>query len=93
MALQLDRVAVLWIVAANVLAAGMLYQRLDGLGYLGPIKHRVEAAAEALGLWHAAHPPCGLQDDTMFILTSSRVVHPDGVRPGAGELLLLLLLS
>lgn len=88
----LDRVAVLWIVFANLLAAGMMYQRLDKMGYLSPIKQQVAAVVEpvleTLGLFHASSQQCGLQDSTMFILTSSRVVHPDGVRPGASERLL-----
>lgn len=85
----MDRVAVLWIVFANLLAAGMMYQRLDKMGYLVPIKQQVAAVVEpvleTLGLFHASYQQCGLQDSTMFILTSSRVVHPDGVRPGASK--------
>lgn len=81
----MDKLAVAWIIAANLLAAGMMYQRLDSLGYLGRVKHAVESVVEHFGLLHAAHPQCGLQEETMFILTSSRVVHPDGVRPGASE--------
>lgn len=84
-----DKVAVFWIIAANLLAAGMMYQRLDKMGHLAPIKQQVaavfEPVLEQLGLFHASYAPCGLQNGTMFILTSSRVVHPDGVRPGAGE--------
>lgn len=74
---------ILIILAANVIAAGVLYQRLDSLGYTVPFKHSVEAIYEKLGIYHAAYPQCGQLQDTMFILTSSRVVHPDGVRPGA----------
>lgn len=65
-----------------------MYQRLDKMGYLAPAKQRlasvVEPLLERMGLFHASYQQCGLQDSTMFILTSSRVVHPDGVRPGAG---------
>lgn len=80
----MDRTAAVWILGANLLAFAVLYQRLDTLGYTVPLKHHVETLVERLGLGHAAYPQCGLLDDTMFILTSSRVVHPDGVRPGAG---------
>lgn len=81
----MDRTIVIWVVAANVLAAGMLYQRLESLGYMNSVKHHVEALIEQLGLFHASYPQCGLLKDTMFIITSSRVVHPDGVRPGASK--------
>ena len=84
-----DKVAVLWIIAANLLAGGMMYQRLDKMGYIAPIKQRaaavIEPVLESLGLFHANYQQCGLQDSTMFIITSSRVVHPDGVRPGASK--------
>lgn len=87
----MDKVAVFWILAANLLAGGMMYQRLDKMGYLTPIKHQAAAVfeplLEQLGLFHASYSQCGLQNSTMFILTSSRVVHPDGVRPGASECL------
>jgi hypothetical protein len=88
--MQLDKVAILWIVVANLLAGGMMYQRLDKMGYLGPVKEAAAAVFEPvmaqLGLSHAAsYSQCGLQNSTSFIITSSRVVHPDGVRPGAGE--------
>lgn len=86
----MDRQTILWVVMANLLAGGMMYQRLDKLGYLAPVKEQVSAVVEpvleALGLFHASYQQCGLQDSTMFVLTSSRVVHPDGVRPGASEL-------
>lgn len=88
--MQLDKVAIMWIVVANLLAGGMMYQRLDKMGYLGPLRDAAAAVFEPvlaqLGLSHAAsYSQCGLQNSTSFIITSSRVVHPDGVRPGAGE--------
>lgn len=81
----MDRTIVIWVVAANVLSAGMLYQRLESLGYMNSVKHHVEALTERLGLFHASYPQCGLLKDTMFVLTSTRVVHHDVVRPGAGK--------
>jgi len=89
--IKMDKVAVFWILAANLLAGGMMYQRLDKMGYLAPIKHQAAAVfeplLEELGLFHASYSQCGLQNSTMFIITSSRVVHPDGVRPGASKCL------
>jgi len=81
----MDKLALIWIVGANALAAAILYQRLDKMGYVVPFKHHMEATMERFGLFHASYPQCGLLNDTMFVLTSSRVVHPDGVRPGASE--------
>lgn len=85
----MDRQTILFVIMANLLAGGMMYQRLDKMGYLAPVKEQVAAVVEpvleALGLFHASYQQCGLQDSTMFVLTSSRVVHPDGVRPGASE--------
>jgi hypothetical protein len=86
----MDRQTILWVIMANLLAGGMMYQRLDKIGYLEPVKHQVSAVVEPvmefLGLSHAhSYEQCGLQDSTSFVLTSSRVVHPDGVRPGASE--------
>jgi hypothetical protein len=83
--MALDTSMIVIILAANVIAASVLYQRLDSLGYTVPFKDHVEALYEKLGIYHAAYPQCGQLQDTMFILTSSRVVHPDGVRPGASE--------
>jgi hypothetical protein len=81
----MDRQVLVWVLAANFVAAGMLYQRLDSAGYLAPAKHALDALYEHFGLFHAAHPQCGLLDETMYVLTSSRIVHPDGiVRSGAG---------
>ncbi len=81
----MDRTILVWVIGANFLAAGILWQRLDSLGYMVPLKSHVESLYETLGLFHASYPQCGLLNDTMFILTSSRVVHPDGVRPGASK--------
>jgi hypothetical protein len=87
--MAMDRVAVMWIIMANLLAGGMMYQRLDKMGYLAPVKQHiaavVEPVMEALGLFHASYEQCGLQNATMYIITSSRVVHPDGVKPGASK--------
>ncbi|KAF6265397.1 allantoinase [Scenedesmus sp. NREL 46B-D3] len=81
--MALDKSMIAIILAANAIAASVLYQRLDSLGYTVPFKHHIETLYEKLGLYHAAYTQCGQLQDTMFILTSSRVVHPDGVRPGA----------
>jgi hypothetical protein len=83
--MALDKSMVVIILVANAIAASVLYQRLDSLGYTVPFKHHVESIYERLGIFHAAYQQCGQLQDTMFILTSSRVVHPDGVRPGASE--------
>eukprot|EP00882_Tetradesmus_deserticola_P025499 GHRQ01028014.1.p1 GENE.GHRQ01028014.1~~GHRQ01028014.1.p1 ORF type:complete len:103 (+),score=33.62 GHRQ01028014.1:185-493(+) len=83
--MALDKSMIAIILAANAIAASVLYQRLDSLGYTVPFKHQLEAVYEKLGIYHAAYVQCGQLPDTMFILTSSRVVHPDGVRPGASE--------
>jgi hypothetical protein len=85
--MALDRQAVVWIITANLMAASMLYQRLDKQGYIAPLKHRAHDVLEEWGLVAPSHAPCGLlpNNTTRFILTSSRVVHPHGVRPGAGE--------
>jgi hypothetical protein len=83
--MALDKSMVVIILVANAIAASVLYQRLDNLGYTVPFKHHVESIYERLGIFHAAYEQCGQLQNTMFILTSSRVVHPDGVRPGASE--------
>jgi hypothetical protein len=84
--MALDKSMIVIIVVANAIAASVLYQRLDSLGYTVPFKTHVESLYERLGIFHAAYQQCGQLQDTMFILTSSRVVHPDGVRPGASEI-------
>lgn len=81
----MDKTIIVWIIAANALAGSILYQRLDSMGYMVPFKRHIETMYEKLGLFHASYPQCGLLEHTMFILTSSRVVHPDGVRPGASK--------
>lgn len=82
---RLDYTVVRWIITINVIALGMLVQRAHYLGWTEPVLDKLNSAAASMGLMQAPVPPCGLMNSSAFILTSSRVVFPDGVRAGAGE--------
>jgi allantoinase len=88
----------LFVLLVNAIAAGVLYQRVSSGAIAIPEPVARLAAdvtaglglAEALPAWVSAsaqsrHPfrLCGLLDQASYILASSRVVFPDGVRPGA----------
>jgi hypothetical protein len=81
----MDKTIVIWLVLANVVALLVLHQRLTAIGWDVPLQDTVDSLLEAVGVGHGAYKQCGLLNTTTFILTSSRVVWPDGVRPGAGE--------
>jgi hypothetical protein len=81
----MDKTIVIWLVLANVVALFVLHQRLHAMGWDVPLQDAVDSVFEAVGAGHAAYKPCGLLNTSAFILTSTRVVWPDGVRPGAGE--------
>lgn len=82
---RMDRTAVVWILGANILAFAVLYQRLITMGYAVPFKDHLDAVYEKLGIFHGSYQQCGHFNRTAFIMTSSRVVFPDGVRPGASK--------
>jgi hypothetical protein len=81
----MDKTIVVWLVLANVVALLVLHQRLTAIGWDVPLQDTVDSLYEAVGIGHASYKQCGWLNTTTFILTSSRVVWPDGVRPGAGE--------
>jgi hypothetical protein len=79
----MDRLSVIWVLGANIVALAVLYQRLVTMGYVLPAQDQLEQIFGKLGLAHGDYQPCGLFNASTYILTSSRVVFPDGVRPGA----------
>lgn len=89
----------LFVLLVNAIAAAALYNRASSgaIPLPEPLSRLAADVVVGLGLGEAlpalaaasssastTPQPCGLlQDQTTFILTSSRVVFPDGVRPGA----------
>lgn len=80
----MDKLIAVWLVLANLIAFGVLHQRLTTMGYTVPLGDYLDQLYERLGVLHGAYPKCGFLDDTTFVVASRRVVFPDGdVRPAA----------
>lgn len=67
--------------AMYVIAAAVLYHKLEQAGTWDVIKSHVRAAP-----WNTFSPPCGLLPDKEFVILSDRVQKSWGLAPGAGEL-------
>ena len=82
---KMDKLIAVWLVLANLIAFGVLHQRLTTMGYTVPLGDYLDQLYERFGVLHGAYPKCGFLNDTnTFIVTSRRVVFPDGeVRPAA----------
>ncbi|KAL6762537.1 allantoinase [Haematococcus lacustris] len=77
----MDRSTVLWLLALNVLAGGVLYSRFSG----SDLGSRFNLSVQTLlsNVFPSTRPTCGLLHWDSYVLVSDRVVLPDGVRPAA----------
>ena len=85
-----------WVLAINILALAVLYSRYSETEFVQRIKGQVMEAATPYtnAIVHVLYPKlkplehghvCGLLPLDWYILVSTRVVLPGGVRPAAGE--------
>ena len=66
---------------SQVVALAVVAHRMHAMGVIDLQRWLPSGLVQLAGLQHT----CGLRNTDHLILTSSRVVFPEGVRPGAGK--------
>jgi hypothetical protein len=84
--MTLDRGNVLFMLAINLVAASVLYQRLHTMGYVPSVKEMVHEYGERfLPPSHHMRGECGFVNSSNLVITSRRVVLDTGVVPASSE--------
>lgn len=82
----MERGNVLFVLAINLVAAFVMYQRLHTMGYVPSIKEIIHDIGDrVLPPTHHVRPECGFVNSSNVVIMSTRVVLDSGVAPATSE--------